>query len=77
MMARYVGRFGYRGFTLRLGPAGAAGSVIGVPATYWEIEYEGRTYPWRPRHANDESDLPQLMRSAIAYLNRQLLTSTA
>ena len=76
MMARYVGRFGSRGFTLQLGPAGAAGSVIGVPATYWEIEYEGRTYPWRPRHANDESDLSQLMRSAIAHLRGQL-TSTA
>jgi len=76
MMARYVGRFGSRGFTLQLGPAGAAGSVIGVPATYWEIEYEGRTYPWRPRHASDESDLAQLMRSAIAHLRGQLTSTT-
>jgi hypothetical protein len=75
-MARYVGRFGSRAFTLQLARAGVAGSVIGLPATYWEIEYQGRTYPWRPRHRNDESDLSQLMRSAIAYLRGQLTSTT-
>jgi len=71
-MARHVGRFGPRGFTLRVGPAAAVGSVIEVPATYWEIEDEGRIYPWRPIHSNDESDLSQLMRSAIAYLRGEI-----
>jgi hypothetical protein len=50
------------------GDQSAAFSDIGVPASYWEIEYEGRIYPWRPVHPSDESDLPQLTRSAIPYL---------
>jgi hypothetical protein len=72
---RHVGRFGHRGFILRLSPGNAPGSVIGVPASYWEIDYEGRTYPWRPVHPEDEADLPQLMRSAIAYLKGELQRS--
>jgi len=71
-MARYIGRFGTRGFTLRLGQAAVGGSLIGIPASYWEIEYEGRTYPWRAWHVKDQSDLSQLMRSAIAYLRAQV-----
>jgi hypothetical protein len=74
-MARHVGRFGHRGFVLRVGPPGVPGSVIGVPATYWEIEYEGRIYPWRPVHPGDEADLPQLMRTAVAYLRGELQRS--
>jgi hypothetical protein len=68
-MVRHIGRFGHRGFILRLAEPGAPDSFIGVPRTYWEIEYEGRTYPWRPVRPQDEIDLPQLMRAAIAYLN--------
>jgi hypothetical protein len=45
---RHVGRFGSRGFTLRLATSGAAGMLIGVPGSYWEIDYEGQIYPWRP-----------------------------
>jgi hypothetical protein len=33
---------------------------------------DGRIYAWRPMHPNDESDLPQLMRSAIAYLRGEI-----
>jgi CheY-like chemotaxis protein len=72
---RHVGRFGHRGFILRLGSADAPGSVIGVAGSYWEIQYEGRVYPWRPVHHGDESDLPQLMRSATAYLKGELQRS--
>jgi hypothetical protein len=46
--------------------------VIGVLASYWEIEYEGQIYPWRPVHPGDEGDMPQLMRAAIAYLKGEL-----
>jgi len=72
---RHVGRFGHHGFILRLGSADVPGSVIGVAASYWEIQYEGRIYPWRPIHHGDESDLPQLMRSATAYLRGELQRS--
>jgi hypothetical protein len=74
-MARHVGRFGHHGFILRLGPSDEPGSVIGIAASYWEIQYEGRVYPWRPVHPGDESDLPQLMRSAIAYLRGEIQRS--
>jgi hypothetical protein len=72
---RHVGRFGSRGFVLRHGASGAAGMVIGVPGSYWEIEYEGKIYPWRPVHPRDEADLAQLMRTAIAYLRGELQRS--
>ena len=72
---RHVGRFGHRGFILRLGTADAPGSVIGIAASYWEIQYEGRVYPWRPVHSGDQSDLPQLIRSATAYLRGELQRS--
>jgi len=39
---------------------------------YWEIDYQGRSYPWRPVHAEDELDLPRLMRGAMAYLQGDL-----
>ena len=72
---RHVGRFGHRGFILRLGSADAPGSVIGVAASYWEIQYEGRLYPWRPIHPGDETDVAQLMGSATAYLRGELQRS--
>jgi hypothetical protein len=72
MSGRHVGRLGHRGFVLRHGDPGIAGSVIGVPATYWEIQFEGRIFPWRPVHPGDEADLPQLIRAAIAYLKGEL-----
>jgi hypothetical protein len=72
MTARHVGRFGHRGFVLRHGAPGAAGMVIGVAGSYWEIEYEGQVYPWRPVHPGDEGDMPQLMRTAAAYLKVEL-----
>ena len=74
-MVRHIGRFGHRGFILRLAELRAPGSFIRVPGTYWEIDYEGRTYPWRPVHPEDEAGLPQLMRSAIAYLKGELQRS--
>jgi hypothetical protein len=40
---------------------------------YWEIEYQGRSYPWRPVHPEDELDLPRLIRGAMAYLQGDLL----
>jgi hypothetical protein len=46
--------------------------VIGVPGSYWEIEYEGQIYPWRPVHPGDEGDMPQLMRTASVYLKGEL-----
>ena len=72
MTVRHVGRFGNRGFVLRHGAAAAVGMVIGVPGSYWEIEYEGQIYPWRPVHPGDEGDMPQLMRAAVAYLKGEL-----
>jgi hypothetical protein len=72
MTVRHVGRFGPRGFILRLGAPSTPGSLIGVPATFWQIEYEGRIYPWRPVHPADRADLKQLMRAAIAYLKGEL-----
>jgi hypothetical protein len=72
MTVRHVGRFGPRGFILQLGAPGTPGSLIGVPATFWQIEYEGRIYPWRPVHPADRADLKQLMRAAIAYLKGEL-----
>jgi hypothetical protein len=48
------------------------GMVIGVPGSYWEIEYEGEIYPWRPVHPGDERDMPHLMRTAVAYLQAEL-----
>jgi len=72
---RHVGRFGHHGFILRLGAVDAPGSVIGIAASYWEIQYEGRVYPWRPVHSGDQSDLPQLIRSATAYLRGELQRS--
>jgi hypothetical protein len=39
---------------------------------YWEIEYQGRSYPWRPVHPEDELDLPRLIRGAMAYLQGDL-----
>lgn len=74
-MARHIGRLGHRGFILRLSTGNGPGSIIGLPASYWEIEYEGRMYPWRPVHPADESDLPQLMRSAAAYLKGEVQRS--
>ena len=71
-MVRHVGRFGSHGFTLRLGSQGSAGPVIGSPPSYWEIEYDGRIFPWRPVHPGDKADLPQLIRTAIAYLKGEL-----
>jgi hypothetical protein len=32
---------------------------------YWEIEYDGRLFPWRPVHTEDESDVPSLIRGAM------------
>ena len=72
MTARHVGRFGHRGFILRHGASSAAGMVIGVPGGYWEIEYESEIYPWRPVRPVDERDMPQLMRTAVAYLQAEL-----
>ncbi|HXS24991.1 MAG TPA: hypothetical protein VN719_12215 [Gemmatimonadales bacterium] len=72
MSGHHVGRLGHRGFVLRYGAASAAGSAIDFPATYWEIEFEGRIFPWRPVHPGDEADLPQLIRTAIAYLKGEL-----
>lgn len=72
---RHVGRFSHHGFILRLGAVDAPGSVIGIAASYWEIQYEGRVYPWRPVHPGDQSDLSQLMRSATAYLRGELQRS--
>jgi hypothetical protein len=46
--------------------------LMGVPGSSWEIEYDGQVYPWRPVHAGDEGDMPQLMRAAIAYLRAEL-----
>jgi hypothetical protein len=52
-----------------------AGSVVGVPATYREIVFEGRTYAWRPLRPDDESDMPQLVRSAAANLRAEVQQS--
>jgi len=71
-VTRHIGRLGHRGFILRLSTGDGPGSIIGVAASDWEIEYEGRIYPWRPLHPTDESDLPQLMRSATAYLKGEV-----
>ena len=50
----------------------AAASHPEVSEQYWEIEYQGRFYPWRPVHAEDELDLPRLIRGAMAYLQGDL-----
>lgn len=39
---------------------------------YWEIAYEGRVYPWRPVHPEDETDVPKLVRTAMAYLRGEV-----
>ena len=72
MRGHHVGRFGHRCFVLQHGASGSAGTVIGVLGSYWEIEYEGQIYPWRPVHPGDEGDMPQLIRTARAYLKGEL-----
>jgi hypothetical protein len=73
MIGRHVGRLGNHGFLLRLGPPDPAqGSGTAAASRYWEIEYEGRVYPWRPVHPDDEADVPRLMRTAMAYLRGEL-----
>ncbi len=72
MIGRHIGRLGHHGFLLRLETPGAQMTEQDVPKGYWEVEYEGRIYPWRPVHAEDEGDLPRLMRTAMAYLRQEL-----
>lgn len=50
----------------------AAASHPVLSEQYWEIEYQGRFYPWRPVHPEDELDLPRLIRGAMAYLQGDL-----
>jgi hypothetical protein len=68
VIGRHVGRLGRQPFVLRLGPPDASGVEPVTLERYWEIEYQGRAYPWRPVRAEDELDLPRLMRGAMAYL---------
>ena len=72
MIGRHVGRLGRHPFVLRLGPPDTSGAESVPLERYWEIEYQGRAYPWRPVHPEDELDLPRLMRGAMAYLEGDL-----
>ena len=68
MIDRHVGRLGNHAFILRFGaPRDTNGRE-----RYWEIEYEGRIYPWRPVRPEDEADVPGLMRTAMTYLRGDL-----
>jgi hypothetical protein len=71
-MGRHVGRLGRHPFVLRMEPANGSGTEPVTLERYWEIEYQGRSYPWRPVHAEDELDLPRLIRGAMAYLQGDL-----
>src|SRR5262249_21294779 len=73
MMGRHVGRLGGHPFVLHLGPSAARdGNASPVVRRYWEIEYEGQAYPWRPVHPEDEQDVAKLVRAAMTYLQRDL-----
>jgi hypothetical protein len=73
VIGRHVGRLGRHPFVLRFGPPDASGAEPVMFERYWEIEYQGRSYPWRPVHPEDELDLPRLIRGAMAYLQGDLL----
>lgn len=72
MIERHTGRLGNRGFILRLGQPGPTTSMPEGGKRYWEIEYDGRLFPWRPVHAEDESDVPSLIRGAMTYLRGEV-----
>jgi len=73
MIGRHVGRLGGHPFVLRLGPSAARdGNASVVARRYWEIEYEGQAYPWRPVRPEDEQDVAKLVRAAMTYLQRDL-----
>jgi len=72
VIGRHVGRVGRNPFVLRLGPPDESGTDPETFEQYWEIDYQGRSYTWRPVHAEDELDLPRLMRGAMAYLQGDL-----
>jgi CheY-like chemotaxis protein len=73
MIGRHVGRLGGHPFVLRLGPSAArSGNASPIVRRYWEIEYEGQAYPWRPVHPEDEQDVAKLVRAAMTYLQRDL-----
>jgi len=72
VIGRHVGRLGRHPFVLRLGSPDESRIEAVALERYWEIEYQGRSYPWRPVHAEDELDLPRLMRGAMTYLQGDL-----
>jgi CheY-like chemotaxis protein len=73
MIGRHVGRLSGHPFVLRLSSSAARdGNTSPVVRRYWEIEYEGHAYPWRPVHPDDEQDVGKLVRAAMTYLQRDL-----
>ena len=48
MIGRHIGRLGHHGFILRLESLGVSMTEEDAPKGYWEVQYEGRVYPWRP-----------------------------
>ena len=71
MIGRHVGRLGRHPFVLRLCPLETTEAEAALER-YWEIEYQGQSYPWRPVRPEDELDLPRLIRGAMAYLQGDL-----
>jgi CheY-like chemotaxis protein len=72
IIGRHVGRLSGHPFVLHLGPAARDANTSPVVRRYWEIEYEGQAYPWRPVHPEDEQDVAKLVRAAMTYLQRDL-----
>ena len=72
MVGRHVGRLAGHPFVLRLSPSAVQDGHPSSALRYWEIEYEGQAYPWRPVHPEDEQDVAKLVRTAMTYLQRDL-----
>jgi len=72
MVGRHVGRLAGHPFVLRLSPSAVQDGHPSSGRRYWEIEYEGQAFPWRPVHPEDEQHVAKLVRTAMTYLQRDL-----